>query len=74
MPPTLYSKLVPGCTAEVLGGADSAGRFPAYILGDHPDYPVLAASIVLDEWSETELDENQTVPSSTPIAPVTVKD
>lgn len=51
----LYSKLVPGCTAEILGDADSAGRFPAYVYGDHPDYPKVAASIVPEEWSEVEL-------------------
>lgn len=60
---TLYSKIVPGCTAEILGDADSAGRLPAFIRGDHPVHEVLAASVDPEEWSDVEL---VPVPDSVP--------
>ncbi len=51
----LYSKFLPGCTAEVIGDADSAGRLPAYVRGEHPEYEVIAVGIDPNEWSETEV-------------------
>lgn len=53
---TLWSKFIPGCTAEVIGSPDDAGRLPAYITnGGHPEFTRVAASLDPNEWSDVEI-------------------